>query len=220
MNLEEHNRKYQYTNIDLLKEIYTTGKDILLITGHYANWEWISSLPKFIDYRVLAVYKTLHNRYFDKRFIRLRGKFGMIPVVKEKAFRTMIECQKKKIPITAYFVADQSPRWSEVRHWIPFLNQITPVLLGPEKTALKLNMVVVFLYIKKVRRGFYELTFIPLVMDPSDSKPYEITEKYYQVLERIIREKPEDYLWTHDRWKHTRKYKQYMQASASKVQQQ
>lgn len=219
MNMEKHNRKYRYTNIDLLKKIYSSGKDIILIIGHYANWEWLSSLPLHTEYKTLAIYKTLHNKYFDRLFIRLRSKYGVIPVTRENTLRTIMDYKKKNIPILTYFLADQRPRWKDIQYWTTFMNQITPVILGPEKIATKLDMAVVFFYIKKVRRGFYESRFIPVVMEPHNIKPLEITEKYYQNLEKMITDKPEDYLWTHNRWKHTKLYDQFLNASVAEIQQ-
>lgn len=215
MDKETYLRRYRFINTDFLDKLYVSRKDILLVIGHHANWEWLSSLPLHTEHKILAIYKTLHNKFFDRMFIRLRGRFGAIPVTKERAFRTIVEYQKNQIPIITYFLADQRPRWKEIQYWTTFMNQPTPVILGPEKIAPKQDMAVVFFYIKKVRRGFYEATFVPLIMDPTTSKPYEITEKYYQNLERMIREKPEHYLWSHDRWKHTKMYDQFVKTYGS-----
>lgn len=213
MDKETFIKRYRFSNIDFLDKLYASRKDILLVLGHHANWEWLSSLPLHTEYKILAIYKTLHNRFFDRMFIRLRSRYGVIPITKERSFRTMIEYKQNQIPIITFFLADQRPRWKEIQYWTTFMNQPTPVILGPEKTAPKLDMVVVFFHIKKVRRGFYEATFVPLVMDPAGSKPHEITEKYYQNLEKMIREKPEDYLWSHDRWKHTKKYDRFVKTT-------
>jgi KDO2-lipid IV(A) lauroyltransferase len=209
LGLKEHNKRYKLNNIEVLDELYAAGKDIMLISAHYGNWEWLSILPFFTHYKILAVYKTLHNKYFDRIFINLRNKYGVIPVTKEKTLRTIIDYQQTKIPVMTYLLGDQRPRWKEIQHWIRFLNQDTSVILGPEKIARKLGLAVVFIKHLKVRRGYYESVFIPLASDPANTKPHEITEKYYQNLESIIRDSPAEYLWTHDRWKHTWKKNQY-----------
>jgi KDO2-lipid IV(A) lauroyltransferase len=201
----------------VLDELYATRKDIMLISAHYGNWEWLSILPLFTHYKVLGIYKTLHNKYFDRMFSNLRSKYGVIPVTTEKTFRTIIDYQERKIPVMPYFLADQRPRWKEIQHWIKFLNQETSVILGPEKIARKLGMAVVFIKHLKVRRGYYESVFIPVESDPINTKPHEITEKYFQILENIIRDSPSEYLWTHNRWKHTWKKNQYKRPLASKT---
>lgn len=217
LGLEEHNRRYKLNNIEVLDELYATGKDIMLISAHYGNWEWLSILPFFTYYKILAVYKTLHNKHFDRIFSNLRSKYGVIPVTTEKTLRTIIDHQNRKIPIMVYLLGDQRPRWKEIQHWIRFLNQETSVILGTEKIARKLGMAVIFIKHLKIRRGYYESVFIPLASDPSKTEPHEITEKYYRELESIIRESPAEYLWTHDRWKHTWKKDQHRRPQESQT---
>ena len=217
LSLEEHKKRYNLLNIEVMNEFYTSGKDILLISAHYGNWEWLSTLPLFTPNKVLGIYKTLHNKYFDRMFSNLRSKYGVIPIATEKTFRTIIDYQQRNIPIMPLFLADQRPRWKEIQHWIRFLNQETSVILGPEKIAKKLDMAVVFVKHLKIRRGYYETVFVPLASDPLHTKPHEITEKYYQYLESMIRESPAEYLWTHNRWKHTWKKDQYKRPSGPKL---
>src|SRR4030042_7056935 len=217
LGLEEHTKRYKLHNIEVLDELYATRKDIMLISAHYGNWEWLSFLPLLTHYTVLGIYKTLHNKYFDRMFSNLRSKYGIIPVTTEKTFRTIIDYQERKIPVMPYFLADQRPRWKEIQHWIKFLNQETSVILDREKIARKLGMAFVFIKHLKVRRGYYESVFIPVESDPINTKPHEITEKYFQILENIIRDSPSEYLWTHNRWKHTWKKNQYKRQLASKT---
>lgn len=215
LSLEEHKRRYKLLNIEVLDDFYSAGKDILLISAHYGNWEWLSFLPLLTHYKVLAIYKKLHNKHFDRMFSDLRSKYGVIPVTTDKTLRTLIEYQQKHIHFMAYFLGDQRPRWKEIQHWIHFLNQETSVILGPEKIARKLDMAVVFMKHLKIKRGYYESVFVPLASDPKNTKPHEITEKYYHHLENLIRESPAEYLWTHDRWKHTWKKDQYKRVAGS-----
>lgn len=215
LSLEEHNKRYKLRDIEVMKEFYITGKDILLISAHYGNWEWLSTLPLFTNYKILGIYKTLHNKYFDRMVNNLRSKYGVIPVSTDKTLRTIIDYQQRKIPIMTYFLADQRPRWKEIQHWIRFLNQETSVILGPEKIARKLDMAVVFIKHLKIRRGYYESVFVPITSDPKNTKPHEITEKYYQLLESMIRESPAEYLWTHNRWKHTWKKDQHKRPASA-----
>jgi KDO2-lipid IV(A) lauroyltransferase len=203
MSKKEHCKRYKLNNIEVINELFSTGKDVLLISAHYGNWEWLSILPLYTEFKILAVYKTLHNVYFDRMFSNLRSKYGAIPVAKEKTFRTLTEFRKNRIPMVVYLLGDQRPMWKEIQHWIRFMNQDTSVILGPEKIARKLNMAVVFIKHLKLRRGYYESVFVTIASNPEDTKPLEITGKYYQILESLIRESPAEYLWTHDRWKHT-----------------
>jgi KDO2-lipid IV(A) lauroyltransferase len=107
-------------------------------------------------------------------------------------------------PAAFYMIADQSPPNVRLAYWVPFLNQDTATLYGPEKYARVYNMPVVFCDVRKISRGNYELEFILLCENPAETKTGEITAKFMKMLEDKIREKPQYYLWSHRRWKHQR----------------
>ena len=102
------------------------------------------------------------------------------------------------------FISDQTPRKRDIKFWTKFMNQDTPVYLGAEKLSAKLNMAVLFINIKKTRRGYYELTFEELFRDTSNLPEHAITEAHVRRLEEIIKEKPEYWIWTHRRWKYNK----------------
>ena len=79
-----------------------------------------------------------------------------------------------------------------------------PVHTGAEMLAKKYNMNVIFLKVKKVKRGFYEASFEILSENTLEVPNYEITDKFMKLVEQQIYESPEYYLWTHKRWKHRR----------------
>ncbi len=77
-------------------------------------------------------------------------------------------------------------------------------MFGTEKFAKEYNYPVVFVRVNKVKRGFYELNFETIVEDPSIFEYGKITELHAKSLEKVIREKPEYWLWTHKIWKRKR----------------
>jgi KDO2-lipid IV(A) lauroyltransferase len=99
---------------------------------------------------------------------------------------------------------DQTPRKCEIHYWTTFLNQETPVVTGTEKVARKLDAVVLFCNIRKLKRGFNRLEFSLIAEHARDTKPFEITEMATRKIESMIVECPELWLWTHKRWKHKR----------------
>jgi KDO2-lipid IV(A) lauroyltransferase len=205
MGDEELAGRMQYRNTEILEPFRKEGKSIMLLLSHYGNWEWPTRVPIVTGYTTLAVYKELHNPYFDKLFLNLRGKFGVKGVPMSATLRSLIEHQRKGIPVVVLSLADQRPRWKNIHLWTDFLNQDTPVITGPEKIARKLGMPVVCLAINKIRRGYYEAEFRLICEDPGSVKDeFGITRSYLSMLEKDIQEKPELWLWTHNRWKHGR----------------
>ena len=80
-----------------------------------------------------------------------------------------------------------------------------PVHTGAEMLSKKYNMNVIFLKVKKLKRGYYEASFEVLSENVKEVPNYEITDKFLKLVEQQILEAPEYYLWTHKRWKHKRK---------------
>ena len=196
--------RFRYKNPELINELHSRGKSIILIFGHYANWEWSVTLPKYVKHKCLPVYKPLHNRYFDRMFINTRQRFGAEVVPVEKVLRVLTEYQKSNTLNISYFAADQRPLMKNIQYWTRLLHQDTPVVLGPEKLAKKLDSAVVFFNISRIKRGYYESEFTLITDDPGNTKEYEITEKFLKLLENQIITEPAYWLWTHNRWKHNK----------------
>ncbi|MBN2347520.1 MAG: lysophospholipid acyltransferase family protein [Bacteroidales bacterium] len=199
---KEINKRFRYTNIELIDQLYSKGKSIVMVTAHYNNFEWYSGIPLHTQYKALAVYHPLSNSFFDKLFIKIRQKFGVQVVPMKKTLRTIMDYNNKNIPVISLFIADQRPDGSSLNYWTTFLNQDTPVITGPERIAVKLNQAVVYFEIVKKSRGHYEIIFHLITENPAETKPGEITEKYIHKIEDIIISKPEYWLWSHKRWKY------------------
>jgi KDO2-lipid IV(A) lauroyltransferase len=113
--------------------------------------------------------------------------------------RKMVELKNE--PFLTVLLGDQTPVRHESTYFTNFLNQSTPVFLGVEKMAKSFDCEVYFCDIRKVKRGYYTYTAVPLIEDPKAAAPHEITKAHVQYLEKVIREEPEYWLWSHRRWK-------------------
>jgi KDO2-lipid IV(A) lauroyltransferase len=102
------------------------------------------------------------------------------------------------------FLADQTAK-PDNAYWTTFLNQETPVFWGTEKFARKYNYRVVYLSIKRIKRGYYKLFAEILFDNPSNTNECEISEAHTRRLEKDIIKHPEIWLWTHRKWKHRKK---------------
>ena len=202
MSERELKKRFVWKNPELLKQYYDKGKSVVAIFGHYGNWEWLSTLPLYTDYKVLALYRPLSNVYFDRFMKKLRQKFGLQTVSVIRSYSVILHYHNEQIPTVTFFLGDQRPKKKHIRYWTTFLNQDTPVMLGSEQIAKRLDQVVVFFKISKLKRGHYEVEIIPVAEDPLSTKMYEITERHTRLLEEQINERPQYWLWSHKRWKH------------------
>jgi len=208
-------KRMTYENPELLDELYRKGKIILGVTAHYGNWEYLSTLPLVTQYPVNAIYRPLKNRYFDRMVINSRSLMGVKVVPMEKITRELIAHHREKKPVLSLVLADQRPPWQNIQYWTRFLNQDTPMFLGTEKLSKKLDAAVVFIKIRKASRGRYRVEFQLITDQPGTKAPFEITNDHVRILEDLIGEAPEYWLWSHKRWKHS--YERYLKEKEKKA---
>lgn len=194
----------KFNNLDLIKKYYDEGRSVIVATGHYGNWEILNLIAYYAKHDVIGVYKPIQNKKFEEFINNSRERFGAIAVPMHDAFRTVLSYNQQGKLFFLGLVADQTPAKSEIRYWTTFLNQDTPVFLGVEKIAIKTNQPVFFCNMRKVSRGKYVIDFELLCDKPQETKPYEITEMHVRALEKLINEAPENWLWSHRRWKFKR----------------
>ncbi len=205
MSLKTMNRRMKYKNIELLNQFAEQGRDVILVGGHYGNWEWLFSLAPSIHSTSVATYSQIRNKYFEKFMLENRKRFGGELVVNRRLTRFLEKMTKQNKKFVLGLLADQSPQIHKSRYWRTFFNRLVPVHVGPEELAKKYDAVVVFLQISKIKRGFYEVEFVGITDTPNNLPNYEITDRFIELLENQIRKKPEYYLWTHKRFKHLNK---------------
>lgn len=204
---EEISRRLKFVNIEEVNSVLREGKSIALYMGHFGNWEWVSSIPLCLEKEVLAVqiYHRLHDENMDKLMLRIRERMGAISVEMKKTARYITGlAAERKVSIIG-FIADQSPKVNELHHFLPFLHHNTPVLTGTEKIIKHYGFEARFLNVKRVKRGYYETELILMHDNPQLLPDFELTDLYYQMLERMIHECPELYLWTHNRFRHAKR---------------
>ena len=191
-----------FDNIEVFNNLFHKNKSIIVVMGHYGNWEWANaSMSLSSSYQLNAIYKPLSNPFFDNFFLKVRSRFGTKMVSMNNVLRAFVEL-KSKLTTTA-FLADQTagPGHS---FWITFLNQETTVFPGPEKLAKKYNYPVVFCYVDRYKRGYYKIYSEVLFLNPKETKEGEISLLHTKTLEKLIIKKPALWLWSHRKWKHKR----------------
>lgn len=202
MSPRQISRRFTTGDLPLFERLYDDGKDIVALTSHYNNWEWLSSVQLVTRHRAISIYKPLKDKNFDQLMLKLRTKYGVFPIPIHRTMRDLTMFRNQNVRTLSAFIADQTPASAEHSFWTTFLNQDTDFFRGPEKIAVKFNMAVIFVHIKKIRRGYYEAACRLITENACEEEPDFITSRYVELLEDIIREKPEYWLWSHRRWKH------------------
>lgn len=199
----ELRRRVKFTNLDLVEQYFSKGESVLGCTGHYGNWELcMLALGAKLSKPEYVIYKPLVNKVFNDWFYKIRSRFGNHFIPMRRTLRAI--AATKSEPTMFCFAGDQTPAGNEAHHWIDFMHQQTPVLLGLEKIARQTNRPVFYFNAKLVRKGHYEVDCIPLCLEPKATEEYEITKRQFALLEDILKQEPAYWLWSHRRWKHKR----------------
>lgn len=202
MSENQLRKRYVVKNPEILDNYFFKNQSLIALATHYTNWEWgIQAVGKQIKHKAAALYMPMTNKFIDEYVKKLRQKQDM-ELVSVKETRAYFEKEKEK-PVIYIMAADQCPSNIEKAHWIDFLNQKTACLHGPESYARFNHLPLVFFDVKRIKKGFYEMTIRKLADDISAYPKGEPTQKYMQFLEKAIYENPSDWLWSHNRWKHT-----------------
>ncbi len=201
---EEMKERFKITNIELLKEYEQKNKSIILLAAHYASWEWLLSINESTSFKCYGVYKKVNNKYFDAKVRAIRSKFKSVLVTTDNTIALINDNEKNGVMSLYGLASDQSPQVHKTFHWQQFMGITVPVHTGAEMLAKRYDLEVVFAKVKKVKRGYYEATFVPIANNPKSIPDYEITDAYLKEVEQQILEAPEFYFWTHKRWKHRR----------------
>lgn len=195
-------RRFKLTNPKELDAFMGKHKNILLMSSHYANFEWLFSLNLRVDHHGFAAYKKVNNKYFNNYIVRSRSRFNTT-LISTKEFTAALDKNDKKDQNNIYgMLIDQSPKLRKTHHWTTFFGKEVPVITGTEMLAKKYNYAVMYIETTKVKRGFYETKMEILSENPRNVADYEITDLFMKKLEAHIRREPAYYFWSHKRFKY------------------
>lgn len=195
-------QRVSFENTEYLEKIYHQGRDVIAVLGHFGNWEYVPAINMHISAQGCDVYRPLKNKNYDRLMLKLRSRFGNRNIPMKETLREILSMKQQGIRYVIGLIADQSPARSDKMVYLPFLNQNTPVLLGPEKIARRTNDVVVFFELSRPKRGHYHIKVVPLFEDARNTADLEITKTYLAHMEKMIHQTPHLWLWSHKRWKY------------------
>jgi len=205
MSNSSFKKRFQVKNVELVEQFARENRSIIILAAHQGNWEWTGAIALYTKVPVYGIYQKINNPYFDRFIHKTRGKSGMhlVPTFK---LRDVLEENQKNQHIGMYgLVSDQSPMIKKTKHWHTFFGREVPIHTGAEELARTYGMGIIYLSIRKIRRGYYAASFETFQPQVEGSSNYSIMEAYMQKVELEIKEQPHTYLWTHRRFKHAKK---------------
>lgn len=206
MSEKEALQRMKFVNPEVVTNCSKRGQGVLLLLGHYGNWEFQSFLFLHMlekgNHEGFCVYLPLSNKAFDHLYFKIRTRFKMNVVTKKGIYRTVIRLRHEGIAGVFGLLSDQSPSRADLNYWTNFLNQDTAIITGFERMAKQADLVVVYADVCKLSRGHYQTEYFMISDNPRNTASNEITEQYARLIEKTILKDPAYWLWTHKRWKH------------------
>ena len=195
-------KRYKCTNPEVVNRFFHQEKSVILMSGHYNNWEWmVLRLEDMFLHHGVGVGKANTNKIFEKWINKKRTRYGTEVVFADAVRNTFEEYIKQNKPCSYMMMSDQSPNDLKRSYVTTFLNQKSCIIYGAEYFAKKYDFPVIYYEVIKVRRGFYEVNLELITETPTETLTGEIIEKYVQLLEKTIKKAPQYWLWSHRRWK-------------------
>ena len=157
-----------FKGTDLVNQCLSEGQSCAVYLGHYANWEWITSLPLWVipEAQCGQIYHPLENKDFDRLFLKTRQRFEAVCIPMNDSLRRILEYKRQGKPTVIGYIADQTPFWWNIHHWTTFMHHESAVLTGTERIARKMNQSVFYLDVHRIKRGYYEAEFKLMTREP------------------------------------------------------
>ena len=203
LNIEKADlaKRVVFKNVQILEKYKSQDQPVLLLTSHQFNWEWLLtsgnlSLPVAIDY----VYQPINNNTVNRFLLTCRTRFGAHPIKRNELAREIVK--RKNVLRGVAIVADQYPgKKRDKKYLTTFLHQETAFFYGTNQLAALTQYPILYAETRKIKRGYYEVTLVELAEPPYAKNSDEIIERYVKAAEKVIREYPSGWLWSHNRWK-------------------
>ncbi len=187
-------------NPELMERLYQEQRNVILVSGHFNNWEWLITAQNFLfPHQAMGIGMPLTSKFWDKKLNERRSRFGM-SVVHAKNFKKEI-LKHQGTPIALLVLGDQSPGDARKSYWMEFLNQLTAVQFGTEQIANEFDFSVVYFEISQKKVGYYEMELQLITDQPKTMEWGTLTEAHTHLLEQSIVKSPPYWLWSHKRWK-------------------
>ncbi len=201
--------RMQHINQQVFHDAKAEGKNVIMLAGHVFNWEWINAMARVIPQKHChPVYRKVNSDFWENQMRKVRSRFGNEALEANEVILNIF--RSKNDGDSAYmFVADQTPHFSHVTYGLEFLNQRTPAFIGYDKLATRMDLAFIYCEMKKVKRGYYQVNYHRIFPDREKFTENEVVKKFHKLLENTLHKHPDNYLWSHRKWKYQDSIKKF-----------
>ncbi len=180
-----------------------TGKPIMYLTGHFSAWELLPAAHALFGYPLSFVTRPLDIPVLEKHLVRLREAVGNVVISKKNSSHQILKTLKNAGAVGILMDQNTHPHEGV---FIEFFGLPASTTTGFALLALRTDASVLPAYLTPMRQGRYRVKFLPpLGLTRTGDRANDVLENtrlFNRVLESIVREQPESWLWGHKRWKY------------------
>ncbi|MDR1877952.1 MAG: lysophospholipid acyltransferase family protein [Bacteroidales bacterium] len=202
LSRKELMKRYRCVNPEVVNDCFRQGKSVILLSGHYNNWEWmVLSLSMQFLHHGIGVGKPNTNKIFERIINKARTRYGTEVVFADTVRDVFADYDQQHTLCSYMMLCDQSPASVEKSYITFFLHQPSAMIYGAEYFAKKYNYPVLYYVVRQARRGYYEIEVETISDTPQNASYGTVIESYVKLLQRDIETNPPFWLWSHKRWK-------------------
>ncbi len=194
--------RIRISNPELFQKLLSEQKGLIVVAGHFANWEWLAlGGARILKENFSIVRKNIQTSFTERFLEKMRIRTGNT-LINSGDIRKMYRVLRNGSCIA--LLADQAAPGESTR--INFFGREVPTVEGPARLALQTRAPMLFAECLRISGGDYLITFHRIgfddLLDITEENVHELTHRHAHLLEEIIRRQPEQWLWQHRRWKY------------------
>ena len=194
---KEKNDLVEVTRSDILKKI-SSNKPVIFVSGHFSNFELMSMEITKRKVKLATIYRPLNNFFLNPLMEYIRKKYVCKNQIKKGIGGVKESIQYIKAGYSIALMIDQ--RVSEGER-LNFFNQPALTTTLPAQLALKFELPIIPVFIKRRQNGKYKIEFYDEIISKNFKNKIVLTQKLNSILEEMIKKNPNEWIWTHNRWK-------------------
>ena len=194
----KYQKKVKIVNKEILEKIIQNNKPVIFISGHFNNFELMAMEIEKSGVNLAAIYRPLNNKFLNPTMEKIRKKYICKHQIKKgiSGTKELLQCFKQNISIA--LMIDQ--RVSE-GIMCKFFNKEALTTTIPAQFVKKFNTEIIPVYIERFEENNFTIEFSQPLKFSNHESIHDITLKLNNILEKMILRNPEQWIWTHNRWK-------------------
>jgi len=196
--LDQKNTNIIIEGQEILNKIKSQNKPVVFISGHFSNFELMAMQIEKSGVKLSAIYRPLNNKFLNTIMEKIRKKFVCQRQIKKGigGIKELVRLQKNNYS-TALMIDQRVTEGIKSN----FFNKKAYTTTIPAQLVKKFNNPIVPIFIERIDKVKFKITIHNPLIFPINSSTQQITDELNEILEKMIQQKPEQWIWTHNRWK-------------------